>query len=110
MADFVTRMGMGSSGCPSPSRPAFAAVSADPPGDTRGEEGDAGQPGEQAHGETGDVEQLDQGLQRGDPVALEATTAGGPLARLATSLRSRSIVAFSGPLGAGRKCLVETPG
>src|SRR5450755_4876290 len=47
-------------------------VQADPPGDARGEEGDAGQPGEQAQGETSDVEEVNPRLQCGDLVVLDS--------------------------------------
>jgi hypothetical protein len=67
-ADFVTRIGHGFKR-PSLAQPArVLRVQADPPGDPRGEQGNAGQPGEQAQRETGGVEQFNPRLQRGDLV------------------------------------------
>ncbi len=46
-------------------------VRADPAGDARGEQGDAGQPGEQRQRQAGDVEQFNPRLQRGDVDVLD---------------------------------------
>ena len=67
-ADFVTRIDDGFKRLSLAQPARVLRVQADPPGDARGEEGDAGQPGEQAHGESGHVEQFNLCLQRGDLV------------------------------------------
>jgi hypothetical protein len=70
-ADFVTRMDDGPEWLPRAQQARILGVHADPAGDARGEQGNAGQPGEQPQHQAGDVEQLNPRLQRDELAVLD---------------------------------------